>query len=180
MMHMKYRVIIPVLSVLFLSGVAHADGYPQKLDQPEGDYIANADYDSPTASIQPFRATAFSFQLWNKDRTALVPFNDVFIAISPHGDLAAADTVFGGTLYRPNFGDTGIAYNFQTPGVYDLNTRFEDKDGKALADATFQITVSSPPADLKQIAIVALACLAVGTAGYWLGKRRRSRPALLS
>ncbi len=172
---MRYIIIVPILSALFICSIAYADGYAQKLDQPVGDYIANVDYDSSFPVVDPLTPTRFSFQLWNKDRTETVAFNDVYVEIIPQD---GSDVIFAGGLNHPAYGDTGFRYIFQKGGAYKLYVRFEDKDLTTLAEATFPLSVNSVPADPKQFLIVIFACLFVGGAAYGLGRwYRKTLPA---
>ena len=168
---MKYVIAIPILSMFFFGSIAYADGYAQTLDKAVGNYIANVDYDSFTPEIYVQTPTSFSFQLWNKDRTETVPFDDVSVNIFEQN---VQDSIFSGTL-SDVFGQSGMKYVFEHPGTYTMQVRFHNEKYETLADASFPLTVDAASTAFKQIGITASVCLCVAMASFWLVQRRKKK-----
>lgn len=117
----------------------HANGFGVTLDQAVGNYIANIDYDAVTG-IYAGSPTQFAFQLFNKDRSQQIEFNDVWVSITSASKSAFARPVFDGGIVGSSFPPSSIAFAFPTAGSYTLTLRYEKGD-KTLAEATFPLDV---------------------------------------
>jgi len=123
-------------------GMARANGFGVTLDKVVGDYTANVDYDA-VAGIFAGEPVQFAFQLFNKNRSELIDFTDVWVTVAPTGTgTGYMPPIFEGGITGLNSGfvPSGMMFVFQNGGSYDLKLRF-DKDNKTLAEVTFPLTV---------------------------------------
>ena len=139
---MKYTTffLIPLLSVFFFARIVSANGFGVTLDQVSGDYTANVDHDA-VGGIFAGDPVQFAFQLFNKDRSKLTDFTDVWVSIVPKdANNVLARPIFDGGIFGSGFPPAGMTFVFLAGGSYDLKLRF-DKGGKTLAEAVFPLTV---------------------------------------
>ena len=134
---MKYLFSI----IILLAGItfaAHGHGSGQTLEKIIGDIVIDMDYDSYSQEIDAQTATRFNFNIWNKDRTEMLEFTDVWVRIAPQEQ----GIVFAGDMHNPEFGATGFTYTFPKPGFYEVTIRFQ-KQGESLhEEVMFPLTVA--------------------------------------
>jgi hypothetical protein len=159
---MRYVAVVAT-GFVFLSGIAYADGFAQTLDKPVGDYIANVDYDSYSPEMSAQNSTSFSFQLWNKDRSKTVSYNDVSINIFQKDNPRR--TVFSGTL-SGSFGQAGMRITFQNEGAYIMDVRFHDANYATIAEASFPLEVAP---DGETYGMNTLWLVIAGAFGFMIG-----------
>ena len=138
------RVCVSLAAVIVLlggAGIVHANGFGMVLDKQVGDYTVNIDYDA-IAGIFANDPVQFAFQLFNRDRTQAVDFNDVWVTITPTGTGANyTPPIFSSGIATPHFAPAGMTFAFPKSGSYDIAVRFE-KDEKVLAEASFPLTAA--------------------------------------
>lgn len=150
---------------LLCANVALANGFGMVLDKQVGEYTVNVDYDA-LAGIFANEPVQFAFQLFNKDRTRPVDFNDVWVTITPSGTGSNyTPPVFSSGIATPHFAPAGMTFAFPKGGTYDLGVRFE-KDEKVLAEATFPLTATEYSKGFKltrDVLVGAVSGLALGS-----------------
>ena len=104
----------------------------------------------------------------------MADFTNVWVRIAPKDGNGI---LFAGFLYRPEFLLTGMSYAFQKAGQYELTVRFLNKDGEALAEATFPLVVEDSGSKFPKALVTGIVSGAV--LGAWIpylfGKYRRSK-----
>lgn len=152
---MKYYFLNCLIIITTLVGftVTQANGFGIKLDKAVGDYIVNVDADA--YSFLSGESASFVFQLWNKDRSELVDFDNVWVGLT-HGQQEnyGFGNLFGGLVGKPDWGGFRATYILPKAGNYNLTVRygkitakklegFEESfpETKTIAEASFPITV---------------------------------------
>ncbi len=141
---MKKFFVLNLVSLFLLSGnLAQANGFGMQLDKVVGEHTVNVDYDA-TNGIYTGAPVQFAFQLFNKERTQQMDFDDVWVTITNAGsDASYIPPVFDGGIvgHSASLIPSGMTFVFPKGGSYDLKLRF-DKGEKSIAEATFSLTVS--------------------------------------
>lgn len=129
--------------------VAHdatANGFGVALDKPVGDYVVNVDYDA-VSGIYAGDPVQFAFQIFNKDRSEQLDFDNVWVSITPETKSGIfARPAFDGGIMGSTFPPSGMTFAFPASGSYTLNLRYEKGD-KTLAEAGFPLDVKSGEGD---------------------------------
>lgn len=139
---MKYWLFI-VISIFFIARVygVKANGFGMTFDKVVGDYTVNVDYDASTG-IYSGSPVQFAFQLFNKDRSKQLEFNDVWVSIIPVDKGQFTQPVFAGSIAGSTFPPSGVTFVFPSAGSYTLSLSYE-KDNKTIAEATFPLDVQA-------------------------------------
>ncbi len=141
---MKLTYLKFVLPILLLSaaGWVQANGFGITVDKVVGEYTTNTDYDAVNG-IFAGEPVQFVYQLFNKDRTAPVDFDDAWITISVAGnDDGYTPPVFDGglTTSGPNLLPAGMTFVFPSGGSFTMQVRYE-KEGKLIVESSFPLSV---------------------------------------
>ena len=139
---MKYIFFLVVILCVAGTQYTQAHGLGTTLGKTVGDYIVDVDYDA-IAGIYAGDPVQFTFQLFNKDRSQQLDFNDVRVSITPvkQGETLSLP-VFDGGIVGSTFPPSGMTFVFPNAGSYTLNLRYE-KGEKAIAEASFPLDVQS-------------------------------------
>ncbi len=139
---MKYLFFVGI-TILFIAGVCDvkANGFGMTFDKVVGDYTVNVDYDASTG-IYSGSPVQFAFQLFNKDRSQQLEFNNVWVSIIPADKGQFAQPVFAGSIAGSTFPPSGVTFVFPSAGSYTLSLSYE-KNNKAIAEATFPLEVQA-------------------------------------
>lgn len=157
-----------ILVVSLFAFHANGNGFGIKLDQAVGDYIVNVDADAYSfVSGEPVN---FVFQLWNKDRTERLEFDNAWVSITPVGTFG---NIFGGFLGEPDFGGFRLTTMFPKAGNYTMVVRMGkmgEKFTETIAEGVFPITVEKGPNEgfkPSQVRDFIIAMLLGVTVGAW-------------
>jgi plastocyanin len=130
---------VSTLVILFLLGsslaLAHGEGGTIEIEQ-DG-YLIDIGFSEE--EIFPGVPTQLSFLLFELQESAApseVFFTDIWLRIEHDGEM-----MFASLLGRPEFGDTGMSFNFPEGGDYDLFVRYKNDDS-TIIERTVRLSVS--------------------------------------
>ncbi len=124
--------IVFIASAIFVS--AHGSG--QSFEREVGEYLL--DIGTSDLTIRAGQATAFDFDILQKDSRELVPFTNMWVRFEDDTKL-----LFAGGISKASFGRTAVTYAFPKAGSYMLTVRFHN-ESETLAETSFPITVEQP------------------------------------
>ncbi|MEK7628862.1 MAG: hypothetical protein AAB421_05645 [Patescibacteria group bacterium] len=173
-MSIRFAVLL-LGAVLILSGVAEAHGAEDgpSFELENNGYLVDVGYN--TDMFVDDESVLFQFDLLNKEG-ARQKFHDVWVRI-----VSDRQTAFAGGVSNSDFGGARITYVFPNPGTYTLSVRYQTKDGDALSEASFPITVvsggwgdasSSDGGPVTKAILWAVIGLLLGVAGMFFLRKR--------
>ena len=142
-------------SFLFTNPIS-AHGGGESLEKVVGEYRIDIGYDP--AIIEAARPSVFDFDLLFNETGERSEFSDIWVRI-----MKGKQTVFASGVHKPSFGNTTMMYTFAEGGEYSIDVRFQNEGGK-IAEASFPLTVQSPPSATGSGSGISFLWLVIGAA----------------
>lgn len=158
---------VPLLLALPFLASAHASGVSYQTES--GPYTIDIGYSN--AAPQEGEAVLFDFRLRKGD--ADVSFSDVWVKVT---DEKTNAVVFASGIHNNRFGGSRMSYVFPKAGTYSIAARYEN-DSTTIVETSFPLTILPAPNEASKLPWlyggVAAGGVALGTAGFFIGRRFR-------